>query len=477
MTKTIIQHPQHMILNILGVNISNLTQSETLSRARNFLVDGDQHLIFTPNPEMLVDSQTDWFFKTALNKADLAPADGFGLVLAARYLYPHTFTAGWHAMWQEKKEPLHVKSAGYSQQGVGIYKFFLNRFPGVELMEKICELAAQEGKSVYLVGGKEGIAAQTASVLLKRFPGLKIVGAEEGIVLKCQIPNVKCQIKSEFQNSKYQIPNTKYMVNVDFDEEENKKLLNRINQAKPDILFVAFGHKKQEKWLAEFINELPSVKIGMGVGGSFDYISGKIRRAPRFIRQMGFEWLWRLIQEPCKRIRRIWKAIISFGFLIYSYKKQIAKPHRQGATGFIINSEGNFFIAKRRCAGLDIFDQWQPPQGGIDKNETAENAVLREIKEETGITAVRIVAKCSQAVSYDWAIAYMRRACRGKYRGQTKQIFLLQYFGDGSDIKVDKHEFDDYKWITLEEYKKILHPFRRESLDIMLKECGHLISK
>lgn len=147
------------MINILGVNISNLNQSETLSRVRNFLVDGQQHLIFTPNPEMLVDSQTDWFFKTALNKADLAPADGFGLVLAARYLY----------------------------------KIFLNRFPGVELMEKICELAAQENKSIYLVGGKKGIAAQTASVLLKKYPNLKIVGMEMGIVIKFQIPNPKSQ--------------------------------------------------------------------------------------------------------------------------------------------------------------------------------------------------------------------------------------------------------------------------------------------
>ena len=426
------------MINILGVNISNLNQSETLSRVRNFLVDGQQHLIFTPNPEMLVDSQTDWFFKTALNKADLAPADGFGLVLAARYLY----------------------------------KIFLNRFPGVELMEKICELAAQENKSIYLVGGKKGIAAQTASVLLKKYPNLKIVGMEMGIVIKFQIPNPKSQT-----NSKYQIPNTKYLVGMSFDQQANQELLDRINRAAPDVLFVAFGHKKQEKWLAEFIGELPSTKIGMGVGGSFDYLSGKISYAPEFLRRLGLEWFWRLVQEPRKRIRRIWKAIVSFGFLIYDYKRQLVRPYRQGAIGFIINQEGKFFIAKRRRCGLDPLDCWQPPQGGINKNETAEHAVLREIKEETGITAVRIVAQCSKAVSYDWAIAYMRRACRGQYRGQAKQIFLLQYFGDGSDIKVDKDEFDDYKWVSLEEFKKILHPFRRESLEILLKECGHLISK
>lgn len=423
-----------MSLNILGVNISNLNQSETLSRARSFLIDGTQHLIFTPNPEMLADSQADWFFKTALNKADLAPADGFGLVLAARYLY----------------------------------KTFLNRFPGVELMEKICDLTAQENKSIYLLGGEKGIAAQTASVLLKRFPGLKIVGAETGIVFKSQISSASWRIKSQ---------NFQYLVGMNFDQESNQELLGRIRKAAPDVLFVAFGHKKQEKWLAEFINELPSVKIGMGVGGSFDYLSGNTKRAPKLIRRMGFEWLWRLIQEPYKRTRRIWKALVDFGFLIYSYKKQITKPYRQGAIGFIMNREGKFFIAKRRRDGLDIFDQWQPPQGGIDKNETAENAVLREVREETGITAVKILAKCAKAVLYDWAIAYMCRACRGRYRGQTKQIFLLQYYGDDSDIKVDKNEFDDYKWVTLEEFEKMLHPFRRESLEIMLKECGHLISR
>ena len=80
---------------------------------------------------------------------------------------------------------------------------------------------------------------------------------------------------------------------------------------KPDILFVAFGHGKQEKWINEYLRDLPSVKIAMGVGGAFDYLSGQTSRAPLWMRKIGLEWLYRLIREP-KRLKRIWRAVIIF---------------------------------------------------------------------------------------------------------------------------------------------------------------------
>ncbi|HBV58188.1 MAG TPA: hypothetical protein DEB73_02935 [Candidatus Magasanikbacteria bacterium] len=415
---------------ILGIKIDNLAKSEILAKISEFLCFGAGHLIVTPNPEMLVDAEYDWFFKQALNKANLSVADGFGLALAGQYLYGKKLT----------------------------------RWAGTDLMEKICEIAAGQGKSVYLIGGKEGIAEKAVEKLQEKYYGLKVVGAEKGIVFQCDPEKSDGFLKNE------------YLVCQGFDTDENNKLLEHIRVAAPDILFVAFGHGKQEKWLAEFLSRLPSVKIGMGVGGAFDYISGQVRRAPKLARYLGLEWLWRLLSQPW-RIKRIWKAIVSFGLLVKDYKIQISLPFRQGVIGFIMNKEGKFFIAKRCPLPTDSYffniDHWQPPQGGISVGETAEQAVLKEVWEETGMTA-EILARCVAIHQYDWSVAYMRKKGKGyRFMGQQKTIFLLKYNGDGSDIKVDNIELCDYRWVDLEELKKMIHPMRRSSLEILLAEVNN----
>ncbi len=414
---------------IFGVRVDNFSREQILAKISEFLESNKNNLITTLNPEMLVDAEYDWFFQQALNKAEMSVADGAGLALAGQYLY------------NEK----------------------LTRWAGVDLMEKICEMAARQGKSAYLVGGEEGIAKKTAEKLQKKYSGLKVVGAEMGITFRKNFSVL-------FQNDS---DNINYLTGLNFNAEENKKLLEKIRAAAPDILFAAFGHGKQEKWLAEFLPQLPSVKIGMGVGGSFDYLSGSVKRAPLITRQLGLEWLWRLLRQPW-RIKRIWKALVSFSLLIKDYKIQLSLPYRQGVIAFIINKKGEFFIAKRCPKPTDYYffniDHWQPPQGGISAGETAEEAVLKEAREETGITA-EIVARCATAHQYDWSIAFMRK--KGKeyhFRGQQKTVFLLKYDGDGSDIKLDKVELCDYRWVNLEELKKMIHPLRRPSLEILLKE-------
>lgn len=430
---------------ILGIKIDNFSKSEILAKISEFLRLGAGHFITTPNPEMLVDVEYDWFFKQALNKAEMAVADGFGLPLAARYLYGEKLT----------------------------------RWAGIDLMEKICEIAAEQKKSVYLIGGKEGIAAKAAEKLQKKFFGLKVVGAESGIVFECHPERSEGSLHTNILKDSSprldwaQNDNGEYLTGLNFNVAENNKLLERIRAATPDILFVAFGHGKQEKWLAEFLSQLPLVKIGMGVGGAFDYISGQVLRAPKFVRQLGFEWLWRLLNQPW-RIKRIWKAVVSFGLLVKDYKIQIALPYRQGVIGFIVNREGKFFIAKRCPMPTDSYffniEHWQPPQGGISVDETAEQAILKEVREETGMTA-EIVARCVDVCKYDWSIAFMKKKGKGyHFRGQQKSVFLLKYNGDGSDIKVDKIELCGYRWVDLEELKKIIHPMRRPSLEILLNE-------
>ncbi len=151
--------------------------------------------------------------------------------------------------------------------------------PGIDLMEELIRMVSGKGFTVGFLGGRDGVAEKTSKCLQKRYPKLKVSFAVE-----------------EFKSLK------------------DLKLL------KTDLLFVAFGHPKQEKWIAENLPKI-DVKVAMGVGGAFDYISGQIPRAPRWIRSLGLEWLFRLIIQP-RRIKRQ-LALLKYLWLLTKYNKNV----------------------------------------------------------------------------------------------------------------------------------------------------------
>ncbi len=142
-----------------------------------------------------------------------------------------------------------------------------NTVTGTDLMEKLLYHAAENGLTTGFLGGKETIAEKLSKCLLKQHPNLKIVFAKSGGEV----------------------------------DKDGTMLVPQI-LPKMDLLFVAFGPPKQEKWMASNINKA-SVKVMMGVGGAFDYLSGETPRAPKFLRELGFEWLFRLLIQPW-RIKR-----------------------------------------------------------------------------------------------------------------------------------------------------------------------------
>jgi len=416
-----------MTMEIFDIKIDNLSKSELSFKIEKILKNDRQNFFVTINPEMLVEGEKDLFFKEAIKSANLVIPDGVGVVLAERFL-------------NNQK---------------------INRFPGVDLMKEISYLAAINKKSIYFLGGTNGAAINAADFFRKKYPELEIAGAERGTAFTIAKHNARGEIL-----------NNKSLIEYDFDEKRNQEMIARINFVKPDILFVAFGHNKQERWISEFLPKIPSVKIAMGVGGSFDFFAGKIKRAPIFLRKLGLEWLWRLILEPRKRIKRIYNAIAVFPILVLFYKIVRKLPYRIGAIGFVQNQNGEFFIAKRKLEIYDkysgLFDHWQPPQGGVNKGESLGDAVLREVREETGMNT-KIVHQCKEPVCYIWSLFHMLQINR-VFKGAKKYIFLLKYDGNDSGIKLDKNELVEYKWVNLEELKLIIHPSRKKSLNILLKE-------
>lgn len=141
------------------------------------------------------------------------------------------------------------------------------KISGVDLTYKLCEEAAKQGYGVFLLGGKNGVGDRAAEILKSLYPSLKVVGTYEGS------PN-------------------------------DEKVIPIVKHSNAQILLVAWGAPKQDLWIANNKKEL-NIPVMMGVGGTFDFIVGIQIRAPKIWRDLGFEWLWRLIREPWRWKRQL----------------------------------------------------------------------------------------------------------------------------------------------------------------------------
>lgn len=267
---------------ILGVKVDEVTVFEAKELVLAWLKEEKgKHFIATPNIEFIMAARKDREFRKVLNEADLAIPD------SARF--------GWTISQLEGKNIV-LKLLRWP------FFFFpkspiVKQFPvvaGTDFMQIIIEEAAKNKLSIGLLGGKDDVAEKLKSKLKRKFPELEITIAEPGGVV-----DTKGEMLWVENENKLEIPKT-------------------------DLLFVAFGQIKQEKWIKKNLDKYP-VKVMMGVGGAFDYLSGEVPRAPENWRKNGFEWLYRLIQQPWRAKRFL--ALIHFTFLILFAKPKSYESH------------------------------------------------------------------------------------------------------------------------------------------------------
>jgi N-acetylglucosaminyldiphosphoundecaprenol N-acetyl-beta-D-mannosaminyltransferase len=141
------------------------------------------------------------------------------------------------------------------------------RAPGRLLVDRLAAIATERGLSVFLLGAGPGIAERAAATLRERHPKLRIAGTYAGSA------------------------------------EDDADVMPRVSAAAPDIVLVAFGMPKQERWIARNFVRLPTARVAVGVGGSLDYLAGAAKAPPSIVHAIGLEWLWRLVRDP-KRWRR-----------------------------------------------------------------------------------------------------------------------------------------------------------------------------
>lgn len=238
--------------SVLGTMLTANPPSEVYAYCRSIYCCKKQYAdrIYTPNPEIVMKAESDESYRDVLNRGHLVVPDGIGVVLASRF-----------------------------RRGR-----IRKRITGIGLLEHLIGVAADLGKSVYLLGSKQGVADSAAVKMLEKYPNLVICGTHHGY----------------------------------FGEADEERLVQQIAATKPDLLVVALGAPKQEIFIDRYADRI-GAKAAIGVGGALDVWAGNVKRAPKFVSKMGLEWFYRAVTQP-SRIPRL-AAIPKFVFKAIFYKK------------------------------------------------------------------------------------------------------------------------------------------------------------
>lgn len=248
-------------MKILKVPITQTNYIKLLSKVKHVINKQSKIYICVCAVHLIMEAQKNNNLLSGLQHAEIVTPDGMPLVWISR-LYGNKNTS---------------------------------RVYGPDLTLMICKLAQNFNYKVFLLGGAIGQSQQLTKKLQIKFPGIKILGAQNTPIRP--------------------IP-----------KKLNEQIIKRINELEPDIVFVGLGCPNQELWMIENRKKI-SAPILIGVGAAFDFITGNVKQAPKWIQNAGLEWLYRLIQEP----KRLWKRYLIFNTIfILKVSKQIFKDYVAG---------------------------------------------------------------------------------------------------------------------------------------------------
>jgi len=271
-------------VDVLGFSINPYTKEELLKHLSCSLNDKEKNFILTANPETLLLAQKNSVFREAIKKASISLADGIGLIWASNFLsykLPDNFLKYFLAPIKTFLSLLHFLINKKS-----FLKYIPERIAGSDLIWDLSKLAEDNKKSVFLLGGGEKIAEKASEKLKEKYADLKIAGFYSG-------------------------------------KPSENNLVEMINKSGADFLMVAWGQPKQEIWIGENFDKL-NIDLVIGLGGTFDFLAGKIKRAPKLLQKIGFEWFWRLLVQPA-RISRTFAATFKFIYTVCRYKINSSK--------------------------------------------------------------------------------------------------------------------------------------------------------
>ena len=251
-------HLEAKYAKLFNIPVARVTEGEAVERIVAMAREGRAYrgraaFVATLNVDFVANAVSGWPFggndelRGYLKNADLVTADGMPIVLLSRLL--------------RRSLP--------------------ERVTGADMVPAICRRCAEEGLSVYVLGGDKEAIEEAFGKLKIENGKLKIAGIDPAFVSL---------------------------------DEDQSEIVERINAAKPDVLFVALGNPKQELWMGRNLTRLDAGVV-MGVGGTFNFLAGRVKRAPKWMQRCGLEWIYRIVQEPGRLWRRYAYGLVKFSWL------------------------------------------------------------------------------------------------------------------------------------------------------------------
>ena len=242
---------------LLNTYINNFTMEESLDAIERLIASGEKSYVVAINVDVVIKIEESPELKTVVDNADIVLVDGKPLI------------------WISKLHGAPVKE----------------KVSGSDLVPLLCKRAAEKGYTVFIIGGKDGIAQQAKNKLEQKHSNIKIVGT-------------------------YAPP-----LGFEKDEVELKKINDMITDAHPDLLIVCFGCPKQEKWIYENIDKYDA-KVSVCAGATVDFLAGNVRRAPKWMSDHGLEWFYRFLQEPKRMFKRYFIDDLKILKLVWKYRRE-----------------------------------------------------------------------------------------------------------------------------------------------------------
>jgi N-acetylglucosaminyldiphosphoundecaprenol N-acetyl-beta-D-mannosaminyltransferase len=244
--------------------------------------------------------------------------------------------------------------------------------------------------------------------------------------------------------------------------------LAQIANFSPAIVFCTFGSPYQEKTIYHNLAKWPSVRLAIGCGGAFDFLTGQLRRAPRVWQNIGLEWLWRLVKQP-SRYKRIFNAVVVFSAKVLASKFIHRYRYRLNVCCLLyrVGEQGKEVLIVER---EDEANHWQLPQGGTD-GEDVVTAGRRELREETGVTSIIVRGVFKNLHCYYFGDRFNKKT---GYKGQKQSLFIAEFTGQEDEIKINFWDHQAWKWVPANQLVESVHPYRRQSAQIYLTKLESL---